>query len=183
MSGGARRSGRGRRPAKPGVAAFRSPLTALIVALSLVFQLVAIPYHQALIASAAAAPDAAQVAAELKATFGDAAALCVQSEDQGGPAAPAGDCDDHCPLCQFAAQAAALIATDAPAIQVRLGTSFRTLAPRQRSARSRSLRPSKTARALRLSSSETDLRAAAPARGARGGVPSDSKAQIHVTPH
>ena len=97
------------------------------MALSFLFQLVAVPYHQALVASAAAAPDAAEVAAELKATFGDAAALCVQSEDHGGPGAPAGDCDDHCPLCQFAAQAAALIAPIAPALPIPLGSTFLTI--------------------------------------------------------
>ena len=74
-----------------------------------------------------AAPDAAAIAAELKATFGDAASLCAQSDDDGAPVSPAGDCDDHCPLCQFAAQAAALIAPDAPALPVRLDTAFRTL--------------------------------------------------------
>ena len=120
---------RPKRRGKPGAAAYRSPLTALVMALSFVFQLLAIPYHQALIASAAAAPGAAQVAAELKATFGDAAALCVQRDDNGGPAAPAGDCDDHCPLCQFAAQAAALIAPIAPALPSRRAVAFLTIGP------------------------------------------------------
>jgi hypothetical protein len=95
------------------------------MALSFLFQLVAVPYRQALTESAA--PDATEVAAELRATFGDAAALCVQSEDGGGPAGPAGDCDDHCPLCRFAAQAVTLIAPVAPALPIRPGAAFRTL--------------------------------------------------------
>lgn len=112
---------------KPSAVARRSSLTALVVALAFVFQLLAIPYHQALVASAAAAPGDAQIAAELKATFGDAAALCVQGEGQGGPTAPVGGCDDHCPLCQFAAQAAALIAPDAPDLPMRRDAAAQTL--------------------------------------------------------
>ena len=106
---------------------FCSPLTALVVTLSLIFQLVAIPYHQALLASETAAPDEAAIAAELRATFGEAASLCVQRDDKGAPVLPAGDCDDHCPLCQFAAQATALIAPDASALPIRLEASLRTL--------------------------------------------------------
>ncbi len=117
MNGGARRRGRGGRRAKPGVASFRSPLTALIVALSLVFQVVAIPYHQARTGSGS---DTAAVAAELKATFGDAAALCIQVDDKGAPLAPKGTCDDQCPLCRLSAQVAALTAPEAPALPVRL---------------------------------------------------------------
>ncbi len=127
MSGAGRRTKRSLRRARPGVVSFRSPLTALVVALSLVFQLAAIPYHQALLVSGMAAPDAAAIAAELRATFGDAASLCTQSDDKGAPASPAGECDDHCPLCQFAAQAASLIAPDAPALPARLDASFRAL--------------------------------------------------------
>jgi len=104
-------------------------MTAIVVALALVIQLVAIPYHQALSAPIGppTATDLTSVAAKLKATFGDAAALCVRSDDGGAPGAPAGDCDDHCPLCQFAAQAAALVAPDAPALPERLDAACRTL--------------------------------------------------------
>ena len=116
-----------RRAIKPGVAVLRSSLTALVMALSFVFQLLAIPYHQALIASAMAAPDPAAIEAELKATFGDAAALCVQTDDKGAPAAPAGDCGDHCPLCQFAAQAAALISPDTPALHAPISVGSETI--------------------------------------------------------
>ncbi len=106
--------------------AFRSPLASIVGALALLFQLVAVPYHQAL--SAPAGADVASVAAELKATFGEAATLCVQSDGKGAPAAPAGDCDDHCPLCQFGAQAATLIAPGGgPALPERLDAACRTL--------------------------------------------------------
>jgi hypothetical protein len=115
VRGSARRRGRGGSRAKPVVASFRSPLTALAVALLLVLQLFAIPYHQALSAPFVASPDSAAIAAELKATFGDAAALCVQADDKGAPHSPGGGCDDQCPLCRFAAQAA-LIDPDPPAL-------------------------------------------------------------------
>ena len=101
---------------KPGVASFRSPSIALAVALSLILQLFAVPYHQALSTPLAASPDTAAIAAELKATFGDAAALCVQAGDKGAPHGPGGCCDDQCPFCRFAAQAAALIPPDPPAL-------------------------------------------------------------------
>ena len=120
---------RRRRPAKTAVAALRSPLTSVVAALALVFQLFAVPYHQALsapIGAPAAVVDVASVAAKLKATFGNAAALCIQSDGKDGPAAPAGDCDDHCPLCHFAAQAA-LSTPDAPALPERLDAACQTL--------------------------------------------------------
>ena len=112
---------------KLGVAAFWSPLTALMVALSLIVQLVAIPYHQALVTPLYAPSATAAIAAELRATFGDRAALCVQVDDKGAPIAPAGHCDDQCPLCRFAAQAAALIAPDAPALPQRVNAGFQSL--------------------------------------------------------
>ncbi len=115
--------------AKPSLTAFRSPLTALVAALALLFQLAVVPYHQALSAPIAApgAVDVAGVAAELQATFGAAAALCTETDGKGGPLAPAGDCDDHCPLCHFAAQAGALVAPDAPALPDRLDAAGLTL--------------------------------------------------------
>lgn len=124
MSGGGRQE-RARRGARPGV---RSPLTAVVATLALIVQLVALPYHQALSApiAAPAAADVSAVAANLRATFGDAAALCVQTGDQGAPAAPAGDCDDHCPLCQLASHPA-LVAPNAPALPDRLDAASLTL--------------------------------------------------------
>ena len=111
----------------PGAALLLSPFTAFIVALSLVIQLVAVPYHQALAAPGFAETGTARIATELKATFGDAAALCVEVGRKGAPLSPAGHCDDQCPLCRFAAQSAALIAPELPAVPVRLDTACRTL--------------------------------------------------------
>ena len=111
------------------VAAFRSPLAAIVVALALLLQVVVLPYHQALSApiAASSASDIGSIAAGLKATFGDAATLCVQSDDKGAPAAPAGDCDDHCPLCRFSTEVAALIAPDLPALPGRPDHACQTL--------------------------------------------------------
>jgi hypothetical protein len=131
LRGGARRRGCGGKRPKPGGASFRSPLTALAVALSLLVQLFAIPYHQALSAPLADSDDTAAIAAELKATFGDAAALCVEADDKGAPHAPGGCCDDDCPFCRFAAQTAALIAPDPPALHepIRAGCKTIGIAP------------------------------------------------------
>jgi hypothetical protein len=104
----------------PGAAHRRSPLTALMVALSLIIQLFVVPYHQASAAPGFAEPETARIAAELRATFGDAAALCVETDSKGAPLPPAGHCDDQCPLCRFAAESAALIAPELPALPVRL---------------------------------------------------------------
>jgi hypothetical protein len=104
-----------------------SPFTAFVVALSLIIQLVAVPYHQALAAPGSTDAGTARIAAELKATFGDAAALCVEVDGKGAPRPPAGHCDDQCPLCRFAAQGAALVAPELPALPVRLDTASETL--------------------------------------------------------
>jgi hypothetical protein len=124
---GVGRQTKGARRAKPRVASSRSPLTALVVALSLIVQLLAVPYHQALaVGPGFAASGTDRIAAELKATFGDAAGLCVHAGDNGG-GAPAGHCEDQCPLCQFAAQAAALIAPDVPGLPERRNGASKTL--------------------------------------------------------
>ena len=109
-------------------ASLRSTLTAFVVAFSLFFQLVAVPYHQALAAPVFTGSGTAQIAAELKATFGDAAALCAETDGKGAPLFPAGHCDDQCPLCRFAAQAAVLIAPDAFDLPKRLDAACQTLA-------------------------------------------------------
>ncbi|HME83228.1 MAG TPA: hypothetical protein VKG91_01430 [Roseiarcus sp.] len=127
MSGFGKRRVRRRHRARPGAASSRSALTALLVALSLLVQLIAIPYHQALAAPEFAQSETAKIAAELKATFGDAAALCVEVDGKGAPLAPAGHCDDQCPLCRFAAQAATLVAPDAPALLERLDAGRQAL--------------------------------------------------------
>jgi len=105
----------------------RSPFTALLVALSLILQLFAVPYHQALSAPLVASPDPAAIAVELKATFGDAAALCVQVDDKDAPHAPGGCCGDQCPFCRFAAQATALIAPDPPALHAPVSAGCETI--------------------------------------------------------
>jgi hypothetical protein len=122
-----RKSAQGTRLGRCGLASVRSPLAALAVALSLIVQLFAVPYHQALSAPLVAEPDMAAIAAELKATFGDAASLCVQADDKGTPRAPGDGCDDHCPFCRFAAQAAALIAPDAPALHAPIRAGCETI--------------------------------------------------------
>lgn len=98
---------RGRRLARP---------VSVVLALSLVLQILFLPYHQAL--GAAVSPHAgdARIASELKALFGDAAALCVGVDDKGAPAAPNGRCDDHCPFCRFAAEVGTLVRPDSPAL-------------------------------------------------------------------
>ena len=105
------------------VGAVGSSLTAVAVALSLIIQLIASAHRQAQAAPALAAPDPAAIVAELRAAFGDAASLCTQGDDKGAPLAPSGDCDDHCPFCRFSAEAASLIAPDAPALTVRFGAA------------------------------------------------------------
>ncbi len=123
--GGPTRNRRGGRQL-PNPSSRGASFTALLAALSLIIELFAVPYHQALSAPVAS-PDTAAIAAELKATFGDAAALCVQADDKGAPHSPAGCCDDQCPFCRFAAQAAALIAPDAPALHEPIGVGCETI--------------------------------------------------------
>ena len=113
---GERTRPRGTRRGRSRAVLGRSPLTSLVVALSLFVQLFAAPYHRALAAPGLSQSDTARIAADLRATFGDTAALCVQVDDKGVPVMPAGHCDDQCPLCRFAAQAAALVAPDLPAL-------------------------------------------------------------------
>jgi hypothetical protein len=114
----------GTRRAKRRLRSFRSPLTALVVALSLVVQLFAAATPPAFAAPAFAGADDAAIAAELKALFGDTAQLCVQVNDDKAPVQhnPAGHCCDQCALCRFAAQAVAFVEPDLPALHGRLGS-------------------------------------------------------------
>ncbi len=92
-----------------------SRLAVLIAALALFGQLLALPYHHPQGRS-----DHAEVAAFLKATFGDAAVLCV--DDDAHPAAPEhrhDHSDGDCPLCQFGAQTV-LFAAPAPMLPERI---------------------------------------------------------------
>jgi hypothetical protein len=122
MKRGGRKAGcrvraKGASPAAP-----RSPLMALLVALSLIVQLFAAATPPALAAPAFAGADDAAIAAELKAVFGDTAELCVQINDDKAPAkhSPFGHCCDQCPLCRFAAQAVAFVLPNLPALPDRL---------------------------------------------------------------
>ena len=99
----------------------------LVVALALIVQLFAAPYHQALAAPGSSQSDTARIAADLRATFGDAAALCVQVDDKDVPVMPAGHCDDQCPLCRFAAQAAALVTPELPALPAPLDAACQNI--------------------------------------------------------
>ena len=110
------------RSGRRGLGSLRSPLTTLIVALSLFLQLIAAATPPALAAPAFAGADDAAITAELKAVFGDAAALCAHIAKDGVPGqhAPIRHCCDQCPLCPFAAQAVAFAPPDAPALPERL---------------------------------------------------------------
>ena len=124
-----RKSALGTRRARRGPASFRSALTAFVVALSLVVQLIAMPYQQALAGPALAGSDTAAVAADLKAIFGDAAGFCAHVDDKSAPAphGPCNHCDDQCPLCRSFAQAAAFVSPDAPALPGRPDTGRHTI--------------------------------------------------------
>jgi hypothetical protein len=65
------------------LARFRSPLPALIAALALAVQLLAISFHHPI-----------------------ATLSCAQADDSSAPSVPGrAHCDDDCPLCQFAGHA------------------------------------------------------------------------------
>ena len=112
-----------------GLASFRSPLTAFFIALTLVVQLIAMPYQQALAGPVLAGSDTAAIAADLKAVFGDAAGFCAHVDDKGAPAphGPCNHCDDQCPLCRIVAQAAAYVPPDAPTLPGRLNAGRYTI--------------------------------------------------------
>jgi hypothetical protein len=96
----------------------------LIAAVALFGQLLALPYHHP-----ETRPDLAAVAASLKATFGDAAALCTQADDAapGAPERHQAPCSG-CPLCQFAAQTV-LFDPPPPALPERLALTGAPLPP------------------------------------------------------
>ena len=127
VSGAGERMKRRGRGTNPGAPLFGSTLIALVVAFSLIIQLVAPPFHQALAAPASAESETASIAAALKASFGDAAALCVETDSKGAPPSPVGHCDDQCSLCRFGLQAAALVAPEFPVLPARLGGACRVL--------------------------------------------------------
>jgi hypothetical protein len=114
-------------------AARRSPLTAFLLACSLILQLFAAATPPALSAPAFAGADDAAIAAELKAVFGDAAELCAHINDQGAPSkrAPCGPCCDQCPLCGAAAQSAALAPPSAPPLPEQLASDAHAIGATQ----------------------------------------------------
>jgi hypothetical protein len=99
-------------------------LASFAVAFSLLVQLLFIPYHQASLVPGVPAPSDTEIAASLRAIFGDAAVLCTQGDDKSGQNAPTSHCGDDCPFCRFAAQAATLVPPDAPALPVRFEAAF-----------------------------------------------------------
>jgi len=101
---------------------FRAAGAVCLAILALLAQMLAAPLHQM-----AAHAEIAGVASELKAVFGDAAVLCINVEDGGDAPAPARDCDDSCPLCQFHSGAHALILPYLAGLPTRIGASGRTL--------------------------------------------------------
>jgi hypothetical protein len=117
-----RKSAFGTQRQRRGLASFRSPVAAFVVALSLIAQLIAMPYQQAMAGPVLAGSDTSVIAADLKAVFGDAAGFCAHIGDQRAPAphGPCNHCDDQCPLCRSVAQAAAFVPPDAPTLPVRL---------------------------------------------------------------
>ncbi len=123
-----RKSGLRTRPERRGLASLRSPLTAFVVALSLIAQLMAMPFQQAL-AGPAPGADTAAIAADLKAAFGDAAGFCSHIGDKGAPSpqAPCNHCDDQCPLCRTVAQAAANVPPDAATLPARPDSGRHTI--------------------------------------------------------
>jgi hypothetical protein len=105
----------------------RASLAVGLATLALVVQMLALTSHRM------AAPDSvAGIAAELHATFGDIAVLCIQADDGKSPPAPgspAGPCDDCCPLCQSTAAAHALVLPTLLGVPSRIEVVSVTLAP------------------------------------------------------
>jgi hypothetical protein len=98
-----------------------------LATLALVAQMLAPTQHRMV-----APGDVAGVAAELHATFGDVAVLCIQAEDGKSPlkpGSPPGPCDDCCPLCQMSAGAHALMLPTLLRVPTRIVTASETLAP------------------------------------------------------
>jgi hypothetical protein len=96
-------------------ALFGTRLGLFLAGLAFLSQALALPMHRM-----AGPADVAEIASELKASFGDAAVLCTQADrDDPGAPLPVGHCDDHCPLCQAGAGALATILPDVSHTAVR----------------------------------------------------------------
>jgi hypothetical protein len=104
----------------------RASLAVGLATLALVVQMLAPAQHRMALA------DVGAVAAELHATFGDVAVLCIQVDDAKSPLTPGnppGPCDDCCPLCQMSAGAHALMLPTILGVPTRILTASETLAP------------------------------------------------------
>ena len=98
-----------------------------LATLALVVQMLAPTSHRMV-----APGDVAGVAAELHATFGDVAVLCIQTDDAKSPltpGSPPGPCDDCCPLCQSSAAAHALVLPTLLDVPTRIEAATVSLAP------------------------------------------------------
>ena len=105
----------------------RASFAVALATLALVAQMLAPTQHRMV-----APGDVAGVAAELHATFGDVAVLCIQADDDKSPPTPAGPpgpCDDCCPLCQSSAAAHALVLPTLLGAPSRIEAAAVTLAP------------------------------------------------------
>jgi hypothetical protein len=105
----------------------RASFAVALATLALVAQMLAPAAHRMV-----APGDAAGIAAELHATFGDVAVLCIQADDGKiplTPAGPPGPCDDCCPLCQSTAAAHALVLPTLLVAPTRIKAASVTLAP------------------------------------------------------
>jgi hypothetical protein len=123
-----RKTAFGTRRARRGLSSFRSALTAFAVAFALVVQLMAMTHQQAMAGPDSAGSDNAAIAAELQATFGDAAGLCAHADDKGpAPHGPCNHCDDQCPLCRVFGQAAAYVPPDLPTLPAKADSGRRTV--------------------------------------------------------
>jgi hypothetical protein len=100
----------------------RAPWATCLAILALVAQLLAPAVHRM------APGNVAEVAADLKAAFGDGVVLCIEVEDGKGAPAPARDCDDACPLCQLHSGAHALILPTLASLPMRIEAGAQPLA-------------------------------------------------------
>jgi hypothetical protein len=115
------------RPAPSAWGRLRASFAVALATLALVAQMLAPAWHRMV-----APGDVAGVAAELHATFGDVAVLCIQADDGKSPltpASPPGPCDDCCPLCQSSAAAHALVLPTLLGAPSRIEAASEALAP------------------------------------------------------
>ena len=100
-----RKSALGTRRARRGLASFRSPLTAFVVALSLIVQLFAALRRLRSPRPPSLAPMTRRSPPSSRRSSATRRELCAHINDDSAPGkhAPCGHCCDQCPLCRFAA--------------------------------------------------------------------------------